>query len=175
VLPCKPIPLVKAIDSGVINFKPWSAQRRLLESVDSDRKRIHIWALGRRSGKSTLAAVIALQDCLLRPDLQRLVRPGELRHAVCVATRTRQARLIVSAARSILGAPVVALVLVGDHPAERVASGFARYVPRASRQPSRPMGQCLPVHFCASAGGAPFSISAERKRKLVTRPSVLNH
>jgi phage terminase large subunit-like protein len=59
-------------------------------------------ALGRRSGKTTMTALAALWDCLLRPDLDALVRPGERRYAVAVATNQRQARLFVAAARSIV-------------------------------------------------------------------------
>ena len=49
-----------------------------------------------------MAALVGLWDCLLRPELDGLVRPGERRYAVAVATNVRQARLFVSAARSIV-------------------------------------------------------------------------
>ena len=49
-----------------------------------------------------MAALAALWDALLRPDLDALVRPGERRYAVAVATNQRQARLFVAAARSIV-------------------------------------------------------------------------
>jgi hypothetical protein len=64
--------------------------------------RLHVWAFGRRSGKTTLAALVALWDCLLRPELGERVRPGERRHAVAVATNLRQARLFVRAALSVV-------------------------------------------------------------------------
>jgi hypothetical protein len=34
------------------------------------------WALGRRSGKTTMAALVALHDCLLRPELDGLGTRG---------------------------------------------------------------------------------------------------
>jgi hypothetical protein len=49
-----------------------------------------------------MTALVALWDALLRPDLDVLVRPGERRYAVAVATNQRQARLFVAAARSIV-------------------------------------------------------------------------
>jgi hypothetical protein len=76
-------------------------QVELLADVESGPS-MHIWALGRRSGKTTAAAVTGVWDCLLRPELDAMVRPGERRHAVCVATNLRQARLFVQAALSIV-------------------------------------------------------------------------
>jgi hypothetical protein len=87
-------------DPGLFDFPLWPRQRDLLASVEKG-PRIHAWALGRRSGKTTLAALVALWDTCLR-DLDALVRPGERRHAVAVATNLRQARLFVRAALSVV-------------------------------------------------------------------------
>lgn len=105
--------LVEACESNkLFGFGLWPAQRELLQVVDDAVVRIHVWALGRRSGKSTLAALVGLHDCLLRPELDGMVRPGERRYAVAVATRSQQARLIVSAALSIVEAsPLLAGML----------------------------------------------------------------
>jgi hypothetical protein len=88
-------------DDQLFAFPLWSRQRQLLAALEQG-KRIHVWALGRRSGKSTLSALVCLWDALLRPDLDSMVRAGETRFAVAVATNHAQARLIVSAARSIV-------------------------------------------------------------------------
>ncbi|MBA3841749.1 MAG: terminase, partial [Actinobacteria bacterium] len=88
-------------DARLLNFPLWPKQRELLRAVENG-PRLHVWAVGRRSGKTTLSALAALWDCLLRPDLDGLVRPGERRYAVCVATNLRQARLFVAAARSVV-------------------------------------------------------------------------
>jgi hypothetical protein len=105
--------LVKACDAGeFFAFSLWPKQRKLLRAVEKG-PRGHVWALGRRSGKTTMAALVGLWDCLLRPELDGLVRPGERRYSVCVATNLRQARLYVSAARSIVEAsPLLARHLV---------------------------------------------------------------
>jgi hypothetical protein len=79
----------------------WPIQRELLRAVERG-PRIHVWALGRRSSKSTTGALVLLWDALLRRDLDALVRPGERRYAVAVATNLRQARLVIGAARSIV-------------------------------------------------------------------------
>lgn len=96
------VPLLAACDDArLFGFELWPRQRDLLQAVD-DGPRVHVWALGRRSGKTTLGALAALHNCLLQPELDGMVRPGERRYAVAVATNQRQARLFVQAARSIV-------------------------------------------------------------------------
>jgi hypothetical protein len=104
--------LVQACDDpDLFGFGLWPRQRELLKAVERGH-RIHVWALGRRSGKTTLAALVALWDCLFRPEVDALVRPGERRHAVAVATNIRQARLFVRAALSVVGrSPLLAEVI----------------------------------------------------------------
>jgi hypothetical protein len=56
-----------------------------------------------------MAALICLWDCLLRPELDEFVRPGETRYAVPVATNLQQAKLTLAAARTIVErSPVLA-------------------------------------------------------------------
>jgi Terminase large subunit, T4likevirus-type, N-terminal len=88
-------------DPRLFGFPLWPKQRELLAAVEPG-PRVHVWALGRRSGKTTLAALVALWDCLLRPELAGKVRPGERRYAVAVATNLRQARLFVRGALSVI-------------------------------------------------------------------------
>jgi phage terminase large subunit-like protein len=96
--------LLEAADSRrLLAFALWALQRRLLAAVEAG-PRIHVWALGRRSGKTTLAALVCLWDALLRPELDAMVRPGETRYAVAVATNIAQARLLIAAARSVVEA-----------------------------------------------------------------------
>jgi hypothetical protein len=88
-------------DPDLLNFPLWPRQRELLREVEEGPPE-HVWALGRRTGKTTLAALVGLWDCLLRPDLDCFVRRWERRHAVAVATNVRQGRLVIQAARSII-------------------------------------------------------------------------
>jgi hypothetical protein len=86
-------------------------QRELLAEVEAGGL-LHTWALGRRSGKTLLAALVALWMSLLRPDLAAAVRRRERRYAVCVATNLRQGRVYVEMARSIVESSALLAPLV---------------------------------------------------------------
>jgi hypothetical protein len=87
-------------------------QRALLEGVENGHDLVHVWCLGRRSGKSLLAAVTGLWMCLLRPDLAEYVRRRERRYSMAVATNLRQSRIYVEQARSIVeGSPLLSGLL----------------------------------------------------------------
>jgi hypothetical protein len=88
-----------ADDDRLFGFDLWPRQRDLVAAVERG-PRLHVWALGRRSGKTTIAALVMLWDALLRQELNDRVRPGERRYSVGVATNLRQARLLVRAAAS---------------------------------------------------------------------------
>ena len=88
-------------DPRLFGLDLWPTQRKLLRSVETG-PRLQVWALGRRSGKTTMLATVCLWDALLRPHLAERLRPGERRYAVAVATNLRQARLILRAALSIV-------------------------------------------------------------------------
>ena len=86
-------------------------QRELLAEVEAGHL-LHIWALGRRSGKTLLGAIIGLWYCLFRDDLAAHVRRRERRYSVAVATNLRQAGLFVQAARSLVEASPLLATLV---------------------------------------------------------------
>jgi hypothetical protein len=81
-----------------VNLYP--RQRELLAGLE--RTPNAVWACGRRGGKTTLAAIVALYDLLFRPDLDALVQPGEPRYSVCVATNREQGRVLLRSAKLIV-------------------------------------------------------------------------
>jgi Terminase large subunit, T4likevirus-type, N-terminal len=103
--------LLEAIDDPELigaGLTPFPRQREILQAIETG-PRIHVLACGRRSGKTLLGALAAVWDVCLRGHLDRHLRRGERRYAVCVAVNLAQARLFVSAAKSILEAsPILA-------------------------------------------------------------------
>jgi Terminase large subunit, T4likevirus-type, N-terminal len=106
--------LLEAIDDPQLlgaGLTPFPRQREILEAIGAG-PRIQVIACGRRAGKTLLGAAAAVWDAALRRHLDRHLRPGERRYAVCVAVNIAQARLFVSAARSILEAsPLLASLI----------------------------------------------------------------
>lgn len=141
-------PLEACDDARLFGVDLWPRQRELLAAAQAHR--VNIWALGRRSGKTTMAGVLCLWDCLLRPECDVMVRRGETRYAVCVATALRQSRITFAAARSIVqSSPALSRLLVGSTANElhfRLPSGARtclRAIPCASRSaPGLPIS-CL--------------------------------
>ena len=117
-------------------FNPWPAQLEILRGVEENR--LSVWCLGRRSSKTTSAALVGLHACLLRPELLERLRPGERGYAVAVATSVRQARLFVSAAPSIVEASPLLSELV-----ESAAEDEIRFA----------NGTALAAFPCSSRGG----------------------
>jgi hypothetical protein len=107
--------LVRACDDpDLFNFQLYPRQRKLLEAVERG-PRIHCWALGRRSGKSAMCALVGLWHATLCPHLNARVRSRERRHVVAVATSKNQARLVLNAARSVVaGSKLLQPLLIGE-------------------------------------------------------------
>lgn len=136
--------LVQACDDPeLLNFPLWPRQRELLSALEEGPPE-HSWALGRRVGKTTLAALTGVWDCCLRPDLGRHVRRWERRHAVAVATNVRQGRLVLQAARSIVEeSPLLRPLLTHESEDELVFS----------------TGASFSAFPCTSRGGRGWAIS----------------
>jgi hypothetical protein len=135
-------------DKRLFDFALWDRQRELLEAVEKG-PRIHVWALGRRSGKTTMSALACLWDCVLRPSLDERVRQGETRYAVAIATNLSQSRLIVQAAKSVVQRSRALSALV-----EGTTEDEIRFLlPTGART-------CLRAFPCSSRGGRGWPISS---------------
>lgn len=145
------VPLVPACDDpALLNFPLWPRQRELLASVDaSGAPRLHLWALGRRAGKTSMCALIAVHQCTLRPDLDKLVRPGEVRNAVVVATNVVQGRVLLAMAKAIVEASPLLRSLVS----RETEDGIYFTLPSGARTAIR-------VFPCSSRAIRGFAVSA---------------
>lgn len=99
-------------DHELLGLTLWPFQRQMASALD-DGAGLVVAALGRRGGKTTAAAAVLVHDALLRPALDTLVQPGEIRYAVVVATRLPQAQAVLSMARAMVErSPVLSAYLV---------------------------------------------------------------
>ncbi|MFL5943682.1 MAG: hypothetical protein ACJ75L_10510 [Gaiellaceae bacterium] len=87
-------------------------QRELLAAVEAGDDLLHVWALGRRSGKTLLAVLVALWTLLLRPELREHLRRRERLYAVAVATNLRQGRIYIEQGRTVIEASPLLAPLV---------------------------------------------------------------
>lgn len=136
--------LAACADRALLGLDLWPVQERLLRDVERG-PRMSVWALGRRAGKSTSAAVVLVWDAALRSSLARFLLPGERRYSVAVATNLRQARLIVSAARALLEASPLLRPLIESVSEDEI---------------TLTTGAVIAAFPCTSRGGRGWPISA---------------
>jgi hypothetical protein len=107
--------LLEAVDDPELlgaGFQPYRLQREALAGIELHRR--SVLACGRRSGKSLISAAAACWDACLRDDLNRHVRPGEARYAICVAVNLRQSRLWLDQVESLLKASPLLRGMISD-------------------------------------------------------------
>jgi phage terminase large subunit-like protein len=81
----------------------WPRQAELLPLLDDPELTLVILACGRGSSKSTLCALSAIHNCVLRPDLDRLP-PGRTRYCLVGAPGEAQAREFIRIAAAMVEA-----------------------------------------------------------------------
>jgi phage terminase large subunit-like protein len=144
------ISLLDAVNDRALlgSVTPWPEQRKVLEQIDSGRYREVVLALGRRSGKSLMAALVAVHDAAFR-DLTASLRAGERRHVVCVASSREQARLLLDYCRELIdGSPLLK---------ETVASDTGDSI--AIRQPATGADVIIRALPCSARAGRGLAIS----------------
>ncbi len=100
-------------DQRLFGIRLHPKQRELLEGLEHTPNAV--WACGRRGGKTMLASIVCLYDALFRPDLDGLVRPGEVRHSIAIATNAEQSRVLIRSAKLIVdGSPLLRPLLRSD-------------------------------------------------------------
>lgn len=84
-------------------------QREIIASVEGPWHQ-HVWALGRRSGKTHMAGVVLAHSALFRPDLDACMRrAGEIRWCASIAANKQQAAICLRVARDLItGSPILA-------------------------------------------------------------------
>lgn len=132
-----------------------------------------IWALGARSGKSFMAAIVAIYEAT-RDKWRAFLRPGEVGYIVIVATRLEQARAIIqrNAAQMILNSPLACL-LDGEPLATEIS--FVNGMKILSLPANSTAGRGLPIcclifdeiaHFAVEGAKADADIYASLRPRL---------
>ncbi len=86
-----------------LGLELYPAQARILDEFFQPGKSHAVWALGRRSGKTLMAAVACLYMCfVLEEEYRRKVRKGERWYVVTVANSQDQARIALNNIRQLI-------------------------------------------------------------------------
>jgi len=95
----------------VLRFKLWPRQAEILRQFP--RHQVLVLALGRRSGKSRLAAIWATYDAIVG-DYAGCLPPGERRYIICVASNRDQAGIVYRYIRGFFELPILAELVVNE-------------------------------------------------------------
>jgi phage terminase large subunit-like protein len=143
---------------------PWPKQIDLLRGLDDAAVRTHLLAVGRQSGKSTLAAMLAVHNAALRPDLDDMIPRGRTRYVLVASPSEDQSREFVSLCAGLIeGSPLLGPMaeIKSDRIDFRLPSGAHTAIRAlaASSRTVRGMSASLVVidefaHFTDTAGPA---------------------
>lgn len=116
--------LLEACDHpDLFNFPLWEGQRQLLHAYEEALGRgdwMGVWCIGRRSGKSTLAALIALWSCLMRPDLDERAGIAGQSQAVVISPSKEQAQNVINMGYDLLKRSPILFPLVAGKTAGKI-------------------------------------------------------
>jgi len=82
----------------------WPKQIELLRGLDDPTVRMHLLAVGRQGSKSTLAALLAVHNAVLRDDLDGMIPRGRTRYVLSASPSEDQSREFVGLCAGIVEA-----------------------------------------------------------------------
>jgi hypothetical protein len=133
-----------ASDINLLNTPLWKKQEEILEDFWSQDYSIAIWALGRRSGKTLMAAVTATYAACMLADYYKLfLRNGEKFYIVSVANTIDQAKIALQGVKDLINcSPILKPLIIRETSDTLELSNGAvfRAMPASSRG-----GRGLPV------------------------------
>lgn len=94
----------------------WAKQAKILEEFWQGNYAIAVWALGRRSGKSLMAAVSATYAAsMLTDEYKKYLRPGERFYIVSLANTIDQAKIALQQVKNLInGSPILKPLIVRE-------------------------------------------------------------
>lgn len=124
-------------DPGLLNTPLWPKQAEILEEFWQGNYAIAVWALGRRSGKTLMAAITATYAaCMLADEYRKHLRPGERFYIVSLANTIDQARIALQQVKDLInGSPILRPLIVRETADALVMSNGAEFraLPASSR------------------------------------------
>jgi phage terminase large subunit-like protein len=92
----------------VLGIDLWPGQKAIIDDLFEDNVTHAVWCLGRRSGKTLLAAIAATYMCFVQDEyFTRRVRKGEKWYIITVANDLGQSKIALDNIRQlILGSPL---------------------------------------------------------------------
>jgi len=121
----------------------WVEQLRIFDLIEAHRTTV--LAIGRQSGKSSIAAAVAVWDATCRPALDLAMAPGRVRYALVACPGQEQGRELVELAEAIVdGSP--ALRRLVSVRADRLDFRIPRTRPDGSEFEARTAIRALPAN-----------------------------
>ncbi|MBD1845328.1 hypothetical protein H6F89_18335 [Cyanobacteria bacterium FACHB-63] len=98
-----------ARDRNLLNTPLWDKQSEILEAFFTQQSSIGVWALGRRSGKTLMAAIAAVYvGTMLADAYKKYLRSGERFYIITVANTIDQARIALGNIKDLVnGSPIL--------------------------------------------------------------------
>ncbi len=105
-----------ASDRLLLNLQLWERQAQILEDFWQGNYNLAVWALGRRSGKTLMAAVAASYAAtMLADEYRKQLRPGERFFIVSVANTADQAKIALTGVKDLInGSPILKPLIVRE-------------------------------------------------------------
>ncbi len=105
-----------ASDPNLLNVPLWPRQSEILEEFWQGNYALAIWSLGRRSGKTTMASVVATYAAtMLAEEYRKHLRPGERFFIVSVANSDNQAKIALQGVKDLInGSPILKPLVIRE-------------------------------------------------------------
>jgi hypothetical protein len=103
-------------DPNLLALQLWDKQKEILEEFWSGDFSVGVWALGRRSGKTLMAAVVATYAaCMLADAYKSFLRSGEKFYIVSVANTIDQSKIALRGVKDLVGgSPILKPMIVRE-------------------------------------------------------------
>jgi hypothetical protein len=116
-IPKLPITVSKfSSDPNLLALQLWDKQKEILEEFWNGDFSVGVWALGRRSGKTLMSAVVATYAaCMLADAYKSFLRSGEKFYIVSVANTLDQSKIALQGVKDLInGSPILKPMIVRE-------------------------------------------------------------